>query len=46
MMLFKNPQSMYNLGAVSCLCVDNTGTLTENKMKVSQMYFNKNTVDF
>jgi Ca2+-transporting ATPase len=34
----RQPQIIENLGAVSVICLDKTGTLTENKMAVKVMY--------
>ena len=36
--LTKNMKAVETLGAVSVLCVDKTGTLTENKMVVKEVY--------
>lgn len=34
----RQPQIIENLGAVSVICLDKTGTLTENKMEVKTIY--------
>ncbi|MBS1914722.1 MAG: cation-translocating P-type ATPase [Bacteroidetes bacterium] len=34
----KQPQTIENLGAVSTICLDKTGTITENKMQVKMIY--------
>jgi P-type Ca2+ transporter type 2C len=34
----RQPQTIENLGGVSTLCLDKTGTLTENRMKVVMVY--------
>ena len=36
--LTKNMKTIENLGTVNVLCTDKTGTLTENKMKVQDIY--------
>jgi magnesium-transporting ATPase (P-type) len=38
--LVKNLESVETLGSTSCICSDKTGTLTQNRMTVSQMYIN------
>jgi Ca2+-transporting ATPase len=34
----RQPQTIENLGAVSVLCLDKTGTITENRMEVRKVY--------
>ncbi|MBI3720451.1 MAG: cation-translocating P-type ATPase [Sphingobacteriales bacterium] len=34
----RQPQTIENLGAVSVICLDKTGTITENKMQVKNIY--------
>ncbi len=34
----RQPQTIENLGAVSVICLDKTGTITENKMQVRMIY--------
>jgi Ca2+-transporting ATPase len=34
----RQPQTIENLGAVSVICLDKTGTITENKMRVKSIY--------
>jgi len=34
----RQPQTIENLGAVNIICLDKTGTITENKMKVDAIY--------
>jgi P-type Ca2+ transporter type 2C len=34
----RQPQTIENLGAVSVICLDKTGTITENKMEVKTIY--------
>ena len=39
--IIKNINSVESLGCVSVICSDKTGTLTQNKMKVQQVYCNE-----
>ena len=36
--LTRNMKTIETLGAVNVLCTDKTGTLTENKMEIQDMY--------
>ena len=40
--LVKNVQLVKSLGSVSVICSDKTGTLTQNRMTVSHMWFDSN----
>jgi len=45
MVLVKNLESVETLGSTSCICSDKTGTLTQNRMTVSQIFINRQVIN-
>jgi Ca2+-transporting ATPase len=44
--IIKELKAVESLGSVSVICSDKTGTLTQNKMTVQQIYIGEETLDF
>jgi Ca2+-transporting ATPase len=44
--IIKELRAVESLGSVSVICSDKTGTLTQNKMTVQQVYIDEHTIDF
>ena len=45
MVQVNNMESVETLGSTSCICSDKTGTLTQNRMTVSQMFIRSEVID-
>jgi len=39
----RNVESIETLGATSCICVDKTGTMSQNKMNASNLWYDLKT---